>query len=260
MMRIAEGLVFVSLAMGLHVSLFGAAPYSLGGPPQASQGQSDITVTAAAPAQKALARDWTKAPDLARGIAQPDALQMPTTIPQPPRPEQTARTLPAPMQLAQPDLPALPDRPSAPPPEPATQDQPAPDTRPQARPPRPKAAQAAPPRPARQKASAGANAPPAANTAQTQAAQAEWGAQIQRKVHRRLSYPRSGSGSGAVQVALTVTRAGQLANVQITGSSGIAAFDGAALQAVRNAANFPPAPAALRQPSYRFTLALAFRP
>lgn len=99
-----------------------------------------------------------------------------------------------------------------------------------------------------------------ADTAARSALQAGWGAQIQRKVHRQLIYPRGASGSGDARVALTVDRAGRLTGLRLTRSSGVAAFDAAALNAVRRAGRFPAAPTELSDASYRFSLSLAFRP
>lgn len=88
---------------------------------------------------------------------------------------------------------------------------------------------------------------------------AGWGAKIQRKVHRRVLTPRGVAGSGTVRVALTVGRDGALRGARVTQSSGIAAFDQAALNAVHRAGRFPPAPGGLTKAHYNFTLSLNFR-
>ncbi|MFV0514188.1 MAG: TonB family protein [Jhaorihella sp.] len=101
---------------------------------------------------------------------------------------------------------------------------------------------------------------PSVSAAARDRAQAEWGARIQRKVHRRLIYPRGATGGGTARVALSVDRAGRLTALRLVRSSGMAAFDRAALNAVRRAGRFPPAPDSLTRASYTFSLSLAFRP
>jgi len=92
------------------------------------------------------------------------------------------------------------------------------------------------------------------------ALQAQWGAQIQRRVRRKLIYPRGVSGIGSVRVSLTVERAGKLVNLRLIKSSGIAEFDKAALGAVRRARRFAKAPGGLKAANYTFSLSLSFRP
>lgn len=96
-------------------------------------------------------------------------------------------------------------------------------------------------------------------TANAPALIAGWGAKIQRKVHRRVLTPRGVAGSGTVRIALTVGRDGALHGVRVTRSSGIAAFDRAAVDAVRRAGRFPAAPDGLTRARYDFALALNFR-
>ncbi len=98
------------------------------------------------------------------------------------------------------------------------------------------------------------------NQAARNALQAQWGAQIQRRVRRKLIYPRGVSGTGSVRVSLTVERSGKLANLRLIRSSGVAEFDKAALGAVRRARRFAKAPSDLKAASYTFSLSLSFRP
>lgn len=100
----------------------------------------------------------------------------------------------------------------------------------------------------------------AAETARRESLQARWGLRIQRRVHRRLIYPRGATGTGTARVALTIDRSGRLAALRLTRSSGVAAFDRAALSAVRRAGRFPPAPEGLDLALYSFSLSLSFRP
>jgi len=92
------------------------------------------------------------------------------------------------------------------------------------------------------------------------ALQAQWGAQIQRRVRRKLIYPRGVSGTGSVRVSLTVGRTGKLTALRLLKSSGIAEFDQAALGAVRRARRFAKAPGGLKAATYTFSLSLSFRP
>ena len=194
-------------------------------------------------------------------LARPDV----TPLPRPALPQATAPAAPAPPATdAAPVVSAVtaPQPAAAPPtrPTPPAQAQ-APD--PATEPARP-SQRAAGPVTAPQTPSAGSTAgrtqPSAAQTAQAQALQADWGARILRKVHRNLRHPGGTAGEGTARVALTVNRAGQLTGLRLMRSSGIAAFDQAALAAVQRAGRFPAAPDGLTEASYAFTLSLSFRP
>lgn len=88
---------------------------------------------------------------------------------------------------------------------------------------------------------------------------AQWGATIRARIERRKTYPAAaGRAAGAVTVRLSVTRAGALAGVSVANSSGHAALDQAAVQAVQRAGKFPPAPKGLSEASYSFTLTMKF--
>lgn len=88
---------------------------------------------------------------------------------------------------------------------------------------------------------------------------ASWGGQIRARIERRKTYPSSaGRAQGVVTVRLTVQRTGRLASVSVARSSGNAALDRAALQAVRRAGRFPAAPRGLGRASYSFTLPIRF--
>ena len=106
----------------------------------------------------------------------------------------------------------------------------------------------------------GKDATQSANAATRNALRASWGAKIQRKVLRRLVYPRGATGSGVARVALTIDRGGQLTRLRLAKSSGVEAFDQAALNAVRRTGRFPKAPGALTEATYTFSMSLTFKP
>ncbi|KEP68317.1 energy transducer TonB [Thioclava dalianensis] len=94
---------------------------------------------------------------------------------------------------------------------------------------------------------------------QEQNLRAQWGASIRARIEARKRYPSAaGRARGSVTVQLTVTRSGQLAGVSVAGSSGNAALDQAALQAVQRAQRFAAAPAGLTQARYSFALTIRF--
>lgn len=133
--------------------------------------------------------------------------------------------------------------------------------------PRPKPAEARPAEAGGKARGAGAGAAAGAGGAAAlttgagadRSALASWGAGIMAGVERHKRFPvAAGDARGTVGVALTVARDGALAGVRVAKSSGVAALDLAAVQAVQAAAPFPPAPAALGEPSYSFTLMVKF--
>jgi protein TonB len=83
---------------------------------------------------------------------------------------------------------------------------------------------------------------------------ATWGGAIRARVARALRRPAGARASGEVWLTLTVDRQGALLAVWVSGPSGNAALDRAALDAVRRAGRFPPAPAALDGASHVFDL------
>ncbi|WP_246139504.1 cell envelope integrity protein TolA [Falsiphaeobacter marinintestinus] len=84
-----------------------------------------------------------------------------------------------------------------------------------------------------------------------------WGSKIRSRIERRKRFPPGVNGSGQVAVRLTVSRDGRLLDVRVSKSSGVAAFDQAALKAVKSAGKFPKAPKKL--PGDRFTLDLPLK-
>jgi protein TonB len=127
---------------------------------------------------------------------------------------------------------------------------------------------APPPQPARKAAGTG-NAPVAGtpqpkpraatlSAGQRNALLADWGGKIKRKVLRRKRYPSGTNATGTASLRVTVSRDGRLAGVSLRKSSGNAALDRAAVQAVKRAGRFAKAPKGLTKASYSFTLALTF--
>lgn len=88
---------------------------------------------------------------------------------------------------------------------------------------------------------------------------ANWGGEIRSRIERRKSYPRAAGGAaGTVQVAIRVGADGRLQALGLAQSSGNAALDQAALDAVQRAGRFPAAPAGLGGEARSFTLPMAF--
>lgn len=300
MMRAVETVLFLSLATGVHLGLWAMSPGPDGVPQAGDLGTGTVTLTAAAPRDADLVARWTRPPETALSPAAPPApvtadpsvppipaalpipeRTRPSTPPLPPGRETMARpdvtplprlTLP---QATAPAAPAAPDADSAPavsavtaprraaappaqPTPPAQAQAPGPATEP-ARPSQRAAGPVVPQAPASGSAAGRAQAN-AAPSAQAQALQADWGARILRKVHRNLRHPGGTVGEGTARVELTVNRAGQLKGLRLIRTSGIAAFDQAALAAVQRAGRFPAAPDGLSEASYAFTVSLSFRP
>ena len=88
---------------------------------------------------------------------------------------------------------------------------------------------------------------------------AQWGSAVHRAIARRKAYPHGTRASGTARIRLTLTGAGQLTALGVASSSGDAALDRAALDAVR-AARYPAAPKALGAGPHSFTVPLSFQP
>jgi protein TonB len=86
-------------------------------------------------------------------------------------------------------------------------------------------------------------------------------ARIRQAVDEHKHYPRMARRlglEGRVVVAFTVGADGRLAGVRLVESSGSELLDEAALEAVRQAAPFPPFPAGIERRQWDFTLPLSF--
>ncbi|MFT7594708.1 MAG: protein TonB [Paracoccaceae bacterium] len=203
-------------------------------------------------------------PAITNSPAQPQ----PSAAPTPPAPQtKTDRDVqtPRPLRpnLVRPDTQALIDTtpaaaPAAVPPAPKPAAKPA--TKPKPAPTPPQRASGGGKAKTPQSGRSGKDATQSTNAATRNALRANWGAKIQGKVLRRLIYPRKATGSGVARIALTIDRGGRLTGLRLAKSSGVTAFDQAALSAVRRAGRFPKAPGALTDPTYTFSMSLTFKP
>jgi len=250
---------------------------------------------APAPAPDAAAAETAPPPPPALSAPLPPAPQMPVALPDmaplpdspavPDRPAAPDRPVPQQPEMARPDVPQTDDVAEADrdtPPPPVSAQAVASSLRPRERPDRPApqpAAREPEQRQTRQAAPAGSNRPRAAQqsagtggssragVAQQAAPQrlgpaaeqrlvATWGAQIRSRIERRKTHP--GGRGGRVVVRLTVSRGGQITGAGIARSSGVAALDQAAMNAIRRAGRMPAAPAGLTQGAYSFNLPMDF--
>lgn len=274
MRGIAEFMGFAGIALALHVAALQGLPD--GSESAGAGGDAAVTVTPVSGSLAAMVAEWDRPPV---------ALQMlPAALPQPSVTPSMPPVSRQPDAMQAPDLPALPDRavvlPSQdrPPSQDVARSAPAPvkeavpRIRPQPRPaatpaqPQPTATPAPQPSPRAQSQAAGRGAEAArgtngpAETAQVgkaarQSLLAEWGGKIRNRIDR--ARPR-GTGRGSVTVVLSVGRDGALRSVGIAASSGQAALDQRAVQAVRAAGRFPAAPAGLVDAAYSFRLPIRF--
>ena len=244
-----------------------------------------MSLQAASAAVAEMVEAWERPPEVAAAPVMQEAPRMAMRPPERPRAAATeapsrpaARRAPG---LAVPRPEALPDRsvtaPPPPPPAPEAEREPPPDTRPVPAPER--IARPAPPDAPKPQTTARSNAPQKArghgggadagaaarqraatlSADQRQSLTAQWGAEVRRKIERGKRYPHAARGaSGTVRLRITLGRDGSLHGVALAASSGHSALDDAALRAVRSARRFPPAPRALSQPSYTFTLPMTF--
>ena len=273
----------VLAALALHVAVLARLDLPQGASGEGGTGGEAVAALQAAPGDLvALIADWDQAPaplptrqappqpatDAAPSLPAPDpaAARLPRArVPMMPGRDRAALAAAPPPDQPRPQAPAaeVPPAPVVPPlPEtlPPPLDVATPDAAPAATPP-------PAPRPARQAADEGQGASAgqggeiaAASTTQTarQAALAAWGAAVRAAVERHQRLPAGSSAAGVVTLVLEVARDGALNGVNVSVSSGIAALDAAALAAVRAAAPFAPAPAALRDPAYALRLTLRY--
>ncbi len=280
----------LALAVGLHLAAFALREAPVGAVSSGAGGEDLVSLQAANASIAEMVEAWDKPPELAAvpEVAPPQPVPQPV---QPPQMPDRPAIADAPPVLPQPVAPmalptvaeALPQADvSLPPPvvaEPAYEPAPMVDVRPPPRPEPQKKSAPAPKKPAKkaapsagqaaQRASgsgngaqAGAGGASAAATLSKSAVnnlRASWGASIRTRVERRKTYPSAARGaSGTVTVRLAVSRAGQLQAVSVAKSSGNAALDQAALNAVKAARSFPAAPKGLTESSYSFNLPMRF--
>ncbi|MFQ1700085.1 TonB family protein [Loktanella agnita] len=259
--------VFAALAIALHIAAFATAG-ERGAQSQGAGGETLVSLAGASAQVEQMVAEWETPPDVTESVTE--------VMPPPPPVADTLPTLTmpeaplAPRALPQ-MIPQSPDAVSTPtvdtaPAEPPSQTALTSSQRPQARPVQRRQEQ----QDARQEqraagtgggAQAGQSGQSAATTVSSGRAaelQAVWGAQIRSRIENRKRRPSGARGGGRVVVALNVSREGQLLSVSIRQSSGVAAFDQAALRAVSRAGRFPAAPAELAAPSYRFALPITF--
>lgn len=94
------------------------------------------------------------------------------------------------------------------------------------------------------------------STSQRQSLMTQWGGQIRARVARRAP---QGAGRGTAIVTISVSGSGALLGVSLAKSSGNPRIDKLAIAAVRNAGQFPAAPAKLGVKSHRFNLPVKSR-
>jgi periplasmic protein TonB len=99
----------------------------------------------------------------------------------------------------------------------------------------------------------------AGSTGAEKSLMADWGASLRGKLDRARRYPSgAGGATGKVMLRLTVAVSGQVLAVKVRASSGHAALDRAALDAVKRAGRLPKAPKGLARDSYSFNLPVLF--
>lgn len=253
---------FGGLSLAAHLAVF--AQFGAEAPGGAGEGGMALaTVQAASPQIAALVDDWERPPETALPVSQPAPPEGETTPPEIAGLDAQMARLTAPLPMVLPEATERPeiDRQTAPPRAQAPLASPRPPAR--AEPARAAAAQ-----PAQRAAGSGARATTgvAAQSAVPARAQgsdasqlATWSAAIQSRIARQQRYPRGDHGEGRVRVRMVIERSGALSEVGIAQSSGRAALDRAAVQAVRRAAPFPPAPEGLGEDWYRVAQWMAFR-
>ncbi|AOZ68710.1 hypothetical protein LPB142_04755 [Rhodobacter xanthinilyticus] len=275
---VLEAGVFLAAALGLHLAAFGVARPTAGASSAGAGGEDLVSLSAASPAILAALADYERPPEIA-----PPPEPPPAPEPEPaPAAEPVAEVAPpAPEAPRAPQI-AAPTQPEAAPNLPP-EAEPVPKIRPAPKPEKPKPAKPKPataPKPAKPApapsapsvaqtaagagggANAGVNGAAEAATLSKAAEQdlrARWGATIRARIEARKRYPSAaGRAQGRVTVALSVSRSGALGGVAVARSSGHAALDQAALEAVRRAGRFPAAPAGLTRASYDFSLTIQF--
>jgi protein TonB len=282
--------LFGALSLAVHVGLFLQIAPGGGAEGAGMGGASAVTVEAADGTLAALVAEWDSVPEAAHAPAAPTTPQASDAAPVLPIAREAMDT-PAVPALPAPDLPSAAPRlatAAPPPPElpPATPTDvleatdlaaALPDARPSPRPsprpaaePAPQARQTAPAAPATQHRAAGSGEGTTAGRNATGTGQSlsperqaalvgAWSSAIQSRIARHQRYPSGNHGEGKVKVQMVIYRSGQLGDVTLAASSGRPALDAAALDAVRQAAPFPPAPDGLSDDWYRVAQWMSFR-
>jgi TonB family protein len=88
----------------------------------------------------------------------------------------------------------------------------------------------------------------------------EWKRQIAVRLHSKAHLPRDACGkSGKVEVSFTMDRSGNLMSTSIGSGSGVPALDNAALEMVKGAQPFPPAPPEAANTDLKTAVVMDFR-
>lgn len=267
MKRLIEISAFAGLAIALHIAAFATASPQ-GSESQGAGGETLVSLAGASAQMAAMVQDWETPPDVEVTVPEVPAPPPPAvdTLPSISTPDAPSAPQLLPPMVPQPeqDMSAMPDidtQPPEPPRENALTTSPRPTARPEPQ------QRAQPPREEQRAAGSGGGSQAGQSTSAAVSTisrgreaelMAQWGARIRPRIERRKRYPSGTRGSGQVVVALRVARGGQLVNVSIRQSSGVAAFDQAALRAVSSAGRFPAAPDELTESSYSFTLQINF--
>jgi protein TonB len=282
--------LFGALSLAVHVGLFLQIAPGGGAEGAGMGGASAVTVEAADGTLAALVAEWDSAPEAAVAPAEPTTPHVSDAAPLLPTTSEATVPTAAPA-LPAPDLPSAAPRlatAAPPPPEPTPATAPdvleatdlaaaPPDMRPTPRPsqqpvadPAPQAKNTAPAAPAAQHRAAGSGEGTTAGRDATGSGQSlsperqaalvgAWSSAIQSRIARHQRYPSGNHGEGKVKVQMVIYRSGQLGDVTLAASSGRPALDAAALDAVRQAAPFPPAPDGLSDDWYRVAQWMSFR-
>lgn len=282
MKRSAEVTLFAGLAALIHVSLFASAPES-GVQSSGAGGEAMVSIEAASATVAEMVKAWDRLPprpqmenpELEHPLAPTEAPQMPEfELADAPR----AAVLVALKEPEEADAVEIDQSTPPPPPPPEPEPDPEPEPEPKPRPkPAPKPVATPPTAQTSNQTSAGRAAQRAAGSgggAQAGAAggastatisagqraklQSIWGAKIRSRIERRKRYPAGARGSGRVVLRITVAASGALVNYRVAKSSGVAAFDQAALKAVARAGKFPKAPKGIGASQFTFNLPMSF--
>lgn len=272
-MRDGAEILAVSAVTTLLALAFVPLPDMAGEAGAGSNGETVVNVAASSASVEQMVERWEAPPE---AVVSTPEVETPPTMEAPPQPTQPDRPTPT----ARP-LPMAPVAPTASTPRNTDTMAPAPrhapDTAP--RPPRRPVADPTPGRaPAKvaaqssqaqveqraqgpgQSANAGqsrqSQTPSTVSAATKRTLMSQWGGQIQGAIARRA--PR-GAGRGTAVVRLTVAANGALAGVALAQSSGNSNIDRLALQAVRSAGRFSPAPAGLGSGPFSFTVPIQSR-
>ncbi|MBV1897447.1 MAG: TonB family protein [Rhodobacteraceae bacterium] len=280
MKGLIEILLFAALAVFIHVVLFSTAP----APDSASGGASGtevVSIAAAAATVAEMVETWQAPPQIQ--TEQPDFRAPPPVAAQSPQMPQIELSQ-APrvkMQVAltpqtPPENPNIQTAPASPPPPPPP---------PKPKPPTPEKARQKPPKPAPQTkvatkaattndgrtkqraagtggqafAGSGKSVAGAASKGKQKSLKSAWAARIRRHLERSKRCPRNTPGTGTTVIRITIGHSGKLINYRVARSSGVSAFDQAALRSVSRAGRFPPAPKGLTSQTFGVTVPLKFR-